>query len=116
KTGISIRSYAEATLSTTRSQHLSDSAVQVRIEESEQATLCTTLSNRPLNSKRKYTGYQDEFMVWCNKHQFFDGGTVTKGKLHLFLTERDVGREAKKKKARLLEAQPCVDCGVVNHL
>ncbi|OWZ09796.1 LOW QUALITY PROTEIN: hypothetical protein PHMEG_00017445 [Phytophthora megakarya] len=109
KTGISIRSYAEATLSATRSQQQpSDSAEKMQIEESERATLCTTLNTRPVSTKRKYEGYQSELGDWCNEHHFCDGGTVTKGKLHLFLTERVV-TSPKRKNARLLEDRLSVD-------
>ncbi|OWZ22006.1 hypothetical protein PHMEG_0003350 [Phytophthora megakarya] len=44
--------------------------------------------------------------------QFCDGGTVTKGKLHLFLTERVVGRESKKKKGSIIGGSTV--CGYVN--
>eukprot|EP00644_Phytophthora_capsici_P012460 jgi/Phyca11/121723/e_gw1.46.283.1 len=68
----------------------------MQIEESEQATLQTALDASPANTKRKYEGYQKEFVEWCNQNSFRDGSTVTKGKLHLFLSEQVVGRESKK--------------------
>ncbi|OWZ17641.1 hypothetical protein PHMEG_0008395 [Phytophthora megakarya] len=115
KTGISVRSYAEATLSATRSQQQpSDSAVQMQMEESERATLCTTLNTRPVSTKRKYEGYQSEFVDWCNEHHFCDGGTVTKGKLHLFLTERVVGHESKKKRKKGSIIGGSTVCGYVD--
>ncbi|OWY94258.1 hypothetical protein PHMEG_00036065 [Phytophthora megakarya] len=105
KSGISLGSFATAS-STTAIQLLGDdSAVHVQIEESERETLRTTLSSRPVNTKRKYEGYQRDFMEWCCGKKFCDGSTVTKGKLHLFLSERVVGRESKKKKGAVVDRQ-----------
>lgn len=89
-----------------------DSAIQMQIEESERATLQTTLNSRPVNTRRKYEGYQKEFVEWCSKHNFCDGSTVTKGKLHLFLSEQVVGRESKKTKGKIVGSSTV--CGYVN--
>ncbi|KAG3175360.1 hypothetical protein PC128_g17792 [Phytophthora cactorum] len=61
----------------------------MQMEESERATLQSTLNARPINTKKKYEGYQKEFVEWCNEKVFLDGATVTKSKLHLFLTEEE---------------------------
>ncbi|OWZ10648.1 hypothetical protein PHMEG_00016466 [Phytophthora megakarya] len=112
KSGISLGSFATAS-STIAIQLLEDdSAVHVQIEESERETLRTTLSSRPVNTKRKYEGYQRDFMEWCCGNKFCDGNTVTKGKLHLFLSERVVGREPKKKKGTVMGGSTV--CGYVN--
>ncbi|KAG2793577.1 hypothetical protein PC129_g3042 [Phytophthora cactorum] len=93
KSGISIRSLAAvASACTPARSHQDDSAIQMQMEESERATLQSTLNARPINTKRKYEGYQKEFVEWCNEKVFLDGATVTKSKLHLFLTERVVVR------------------------
>ncbi|POM81218.1 Hypothetical protein PHPALM_844 [Phytophthora palmivora] len=84
----------------------------MEIEESELATLQTTLSSRPLNTKRKYEGYQNEFVKRCSEKHFRDGSTVTKGKLHLFLSDQVVGRESKKKKGHIVGGSTV--CGYVN--
>jgi len=82
------------------------------MEESERATLRATLESRPVNTKRKYEGYQKEFTNWCSEKQFSDGGTVTKSKLHLFLSEQVVGRESKKKKGTVVGGSTV--CGYTN--
>lgn len=74
----------------------------MEIEASERATLLSTLATRPINTKRKYDGYQKGFIEWCSSKRFCDGGTITKGKLHLFLSEEAVGRESKKKKGKVV--------------
>ncbi|GMF64839.1 unnamed protein product [Phytophthora lilii] len=112
KSGVSIRSAAGATRLNAQRDQSTDSAIQLRIEESERATLCSTLNNRPINTERWYEGYQNEFVEWCNGHSFCGGGTVTKGKLHLFLTEQAVGRESKKQKIVIVGGSTV--CGYVN--
>ncbi|POM65799.1 LOW QUALITY PROTEIN: Hypothetical protein PHPALM_18431 [Phytophthora palmivora] len=107
--GVSIRAHASASSTHDRIPQLRDSNVQMQIEESERATLQTTLDCRPSNTKRKYEGYQKDFVAWCDEHHFCDGSTVTKGKLHLFLSEEVVGIE---KKGNIVGGSTV--CGYVN--
>lgn len=109
--GISMLSAAATSASQARNL-VNDSATQLQIEESERATLQTTLDSRPINTKRKYEGYQKEFVLWCHDKHFCDGSTVTKGKLHLFLSKQVVGRESKKKKGTTVRGSTV--CGYAN--
>jgi len=74
----------------------SSAHLQVEIDSSVLQTVATTLQNRPKNTKRKYDLYQAEFLRWCDDKGFSDQGTVTSGKLHLFLSDKVVGRASKK--------------------
>ncbi|EGZ17260.1 hypothetical protein PHYSODRAFT_331264 [Phytophthora sojae] len=106
KSGISIRAYAAAASATARREPQNpvrrpqqiDSALQVLMEERERATLQKAIDSRPINTKRKYEGYQKEFVEWSQLMGFGDGVTATGSKLHLFLDTQVVGRESKKKK------------------
>jgi hypothetical protein len=73
------------------------SALQIEMDMSVLDTLQTTLKERPINTKRKYKTYQNEYMKWCQSKGFLDGQTVTAGKLHLFLSSEVIGRANKKK-------------------
>lgn len=109
--GVSIGAYAAAAQAS-HNASTNDSALQMEIEESERATLQATLNTRPGNTKRKYESYQKQFVEWCSEKGYRDGSTVTKGKLHLFLTEQVVGRESKKKKGKIVGGSTV--CGYVN--
>ncbi|KAF1333318.1 hypothetical protein FI667_g3058, partial [Globisporangium splendens] len=65
KTGISIRSYAATMACRSPLAGIGASALQMEVEESERATVQTTLDSRPANTKRKYEGYQNEFLDCC---------------------------------------------------
>ncbi|EGZ10648.1 hypothetical protein PHYSODRAFT_337428 [Phytophthora sojae] len=97
KAGISIRAYAAASSVTARRETQTP-------EEREQATLQKAIDSRPINTKRKYEGYQKEFAEWSQSMGFSDGVTVTGNKLHLFLDTQVVGRESKKKKGKVIGA------------
>jgi hypothetical protein len=69
--------------------------LQVEIDTSVLKTSATTLANRPKNTKRKYEIYQREFHQWCGDKGYPDKTIVTSGKLHLFLSDRVIGRPSK---------------------
>ncbi|KAG3149851.1 hypothetical protein PI124_g18772 [Phytophthora idaei] len=113
KSGISIRSVAAvASACTLACSHQDDSADQMQMERSKRATLQSTLNTRPINTKRKYEGYPNEFVEWCNEKVFLADATVTKSKLHLFLTERVVGRASKKTQSKIIGGSTM--CGYIN--
>jgi hypothetical protein len=86
--------------------------LQVEIDSSLLSTVQTTLDNRPLNTKRKYETYQQQFIQWCTLKGFQDNSTVTAGKLHLFLSDEVVGRASKKNKSNVIGHSSV--CGYAN--
>ncbi|OWZ20501.1 hypothetical protein PHMEG_0005058 [Phytophthora megakarya] len=110
--GLSIHScHAEApTAPVSQAEH--ELSVQFEIEESEKATIQTTLDSRPVNTKRKYEAYQTEFLQWCEGRHFRDRDTVTGGKLHLFLSTTIIGRKSKKNSSKMVGSSTV--CGYAN--
>lgn len=91
---------------------MSAAELQVEIDTSVLKTVNTTLTNRPLNTTRKYAMYQAEFLQWCEIKRFPDQGTVTAGKLHLFLSDQVIGRSSKKNAKNIIGHSSV--CGYAN--
>eukprot|EP00644_Phytophthora_capsici_P008466 jgi/Phyca11/546054/estExt2_Genewise1Plus.C_PHYCAscaffold_200033 len=102
RSGVSIRTCGVAASANAANDVPSSREVDIQneIDESERATIQTTLDTRPSNTKRKYEGYQKEFVQWCISRDFPDRDTVTGGKLHLFLSSMVIGRKSKKNKEK----------------
>ncbi|OWZ22663.1 hypothetical protein PHMEG_0002577 [Phytophthora megakarya] len=96
RSGVFIRSYAAAVepRKTVEAIEASEVDTQLEIDESERATIQTTLKTRPINTKRKYDAYQKEYIQWCTAREFRVRGTVTGGKLNLFLSSMVIGRKS----------------------
>lgn len=113
KNGLSIRSYASSVaVRTPAALDAQSASLQLQIDESERSTVETTLASRSCNTYRKYEPYQQEFIDWCVSQHFSDGGTVTGGKLHLFLSQVVIGRKSKKNKDKVIGGSTV--CGYVN--
>ncbi|KAK1936712.1 hypothetical protein P3T76_010147 [Phytophthora citrophthora] len=115
RSGVSIRSYAAvvAPHKTAEAIEASEVDIQLEIDESERATIQTTLETRPINTKRKYDAYQKEYIQWCTAREFRDRDTVTGGKRHLFLSSMVIGRKLKMNSEKTIGGSTV--CGCTSH-
>ena len=63
--------------------------------QNELQTIEIAFESRPINTRKSYSGKQEEFKIWCRNQNFIDGETVSSSKLHQFLIEKVLNRNSK---------------------